>query len=515
MDTERVRESLNAPMLQMVINNIPQFIFWKDRNSVYMGCNENFARVAGLDSPHEIVGKSDFDLPWKDTEAEHYRGYDRQVMSSGKPEYHIIETQLQADGRKAWVDTNKIPLRDDRGEVIGILGTFEDITDRMLAEEALRESESNLAAVLENSFDPIYSLDRSYKILTVNQIGRELFQRITGVEPHQSDDLILAIPPPYRAIWRDRYDRAFKGERFSIVDRYRLKGGTHFIESSLYPIRSGGEITGVSVFNRDITERVRAEKKLGIYRQRLEDLVDARTVELRRLNQELEAFAYSVSHDLRAPLRAINGFTEILREDHTDDLDEEGRRLTGVIQDNTRKMNRLITDLLTFSRMRRVDVNFTRVNMDAMVRAVFEELTEASDRERIDFSVNDLPAVPGDPSLLRQVWANLVSNALKFSGREPRAKISISAHREHERLVYTIEDNGAGFDMRYAGKLFGVFQRLHGDHDFPGTGVGLALVQRIVDRHGGEVTARGEVGVGAVISFSLPLRQGMAETAEQ
>jgi PAS domain S-box-containing protein len=461
------------------------------------------------------VGKSDFDLPWKDTEAEHYRGYDRQVMSSGKPEYHIIETQLQADGRKAWVDTNKVPLRDGDGEVIGILGTFEDITDRMLAQEALRESESNLAAVLENSFDPIYSLDRSYKILTVNQMGRELFRRITGTEPFKNHDLMVVIPPQYRDIWRERYDRALNGERFTIIDRYRLKGGTHYIESSLYPIRSDGAITGVSVFNRDITERIRTDKKLRVYRQRLEDLVEARTAELRRLNQELEAFAYSVSHDLRAPLRAINGFTEILREDHAEDLDAEGQRLTGVIQDNTRKMNQLITDLLTFSRMRRVDVNFIDVDMDAMVRSVFEELTEPSDRERVDFTVNDLPRIPGDPSLLRQVWTNLVANALKFSGREPRAKITVSAHREPRRLVYTIEDNGAGFDMRYAGKLFGVFQRLHGDHDFPGTGVGLALVQRIVDRHGGDVTARGEVGVGAVISFSLPTRPVVLETGEQ
>jgi light-regulated signal transduction histidine kinase (bacteriophytochrome) len=217
----------------------------------------------------------------------------------------------------------------------------------------------------------------------------------------------------------------------------------------------------------------------------------------------LEAFSYSVSHDLRAPLRAIDGFTRILEEDYAPHLDTEGRRVCSVIHENAGKMGRLIDDLLAFSRLGRAQMNLSRIDMGAMANAVLHELTTPEDRTRIDFQVDVLPPTVADPTLMRQVWMNLLSNAVKFSSKRERAVIRVSGQQDQGESVYSVQDNGAGFDMKYVGKLFGVFQRLHGAKEFEGTGVGLALVQRVIHRHGGRVWGQGEPDQGATFCFSL------------
>jgi light-regulated signal transduction histidine kinase (bacteriophytochrome) len=224
---------------------------------------------------------------------------------------------------------------------------------------------------------------------------------------------------------------------------------------------------------------------------------------LEAANQELEAFSYSVSHDLRAPLRAVDGFTRILLEDHAPQLDAEGRRVCGIISDNTRRMGELIDDLLAFSRLSRAEMHPAPIDMATLASSVFQDLTVAQEREHIDFRVGPLPPATGDPALLRQVWANLIANAVKFSAKKERPRIEICAGDEGDDVVYSIRDNGVGFDMRYVDKLFGVFQRLHSAREFEGTGVGLAIVQRIVHRHGGRVWAEGAPGGGAAFYFTL------------
>ncbi len=228
-----------------------------------------------------------------------------------------------------------------------------------------------------------------------------------------------------------------------------------------------------------------------------------RTAQLQAANRELEAFSYSVSHDLRAPLRAVDGFARMLEDGYAHALDAEGKRLLGVVRDNSRRMGGLIDDLLEFSRIGRAAPARERIDMTVLAR---EAAAEAMGELRSAVEIGELPAAAGDRALLRQVWLNLIANALKYSGTRERPLIQIGGKAQDGELVYWVRDNGVGFDMGYAHKLFGVFQRLHREDEFPGTGVGLAIVQRVLERHGGRAWAEGTVGEGACFYFSLPAK---------
>jgi PAS domain S-box-containing protein len=225
---------------------------------------------------------------------------------------------------------------------------------------------------------------------------------------------------------------------------------------------------------------------------------------IEQLNQELESFSYSVSHDLRAPLRSIDGYTQILLEDYAHRLDDEGKRVLNVVVNNARRMAKLIDDLLDFSRVGRKDVAKSVVNTESIVRSVVSELQFQEQGRDIEINVGPLDPCDADANLLRQVWVNLISNAIKYTRKKSKAQIEISSKKTPSEVIYAISDNGTGFDMQYAHKLFGVFQRLHRQQEFEGTGVGLAIVHRIMSRHGGRVWAEGEVDKGATFYFSLP-----------
>ncbi len=261
---------------------------------------------------------------------------------------------------------------------------------------------------------------------------------------------------------------------------------------------------------RDVTERWRMEESLSGRAAELERRVNARTAELTAANQELEAFAYSVSHDLRAPLRKIDGFSAILERRCAGALDEESRRLITVIRGGCAKMGALIDDLLAFSRLGRKDMMNGDVDMNELARTVLEDVLKQEAGRAVEVRVGPLPNARGDAAMLRQVFFNLLSNAFKFTRlrKDPAVEIGAGAAAENE-CVYYVKDNGAGFDMRHAGKLFGVFQRLHASEEFEGTGIGLALAQRIVKRHGGRIWAMSAPGAGATFSFALP-RAGKA-----
>jgi light-regulated signal transduction histidine kinase (bacteriophytochrome) len=267
--------------------------------------------------------------------------------------------------------------------------------------------------------------------------------------------------------------------------------------------------------NKNLEQRVRertaeldaALADLGRLNAGLEERVRARTVDLESANRELEAFSYSVSHDLRAPLRHISGFANMLTEDHGGALDEAGRRYLSVISDSTAHMGRLIDDLLEFSRMGRVDMHRGRFSTADLVKEALAQIEGETRSRRIEWSIGDLPETRGDRALLKQVWMNLLSNAVKYTGRRELAKISVGCRREDGEIVFSVRDNGAGFEMEYAGKLFGVFQRLHRQEEFEGTGIGLANVRRIVARHGGRTWAEGKLGEGAIFFFTLPDNQ--------
>ena len=247
---------------------------------------------------------------------------------------------------------------------------------------------------------------------------------------------------------------------------------------------------------------LRASEQQGLERLRQQ------SAELISANTELESFSYSVSHDLRAPLRAIDGFALMLEEDYAAHLGDEGKRLLSVIRTNSRKMGLLIDDLLALSRIGRREMSKSTVPMQSVAQEVIQEALEAEGRSRAQVDLAALPAVRGDRRLLRQVWMNLISNALKYTSRVAQPRVEISGYRDGAEIVYRVQDNGAGFDMRYYDKLFGVFQRLHRDDEFAGTGVGLAIVQRVVKRHRGRVWAEGKPHAGATFYFALPAEQG-------
>ena len=279
------------------------------------------------------------------------------------------------------------------------------------------------------------------------------------------------------------------------------------------PMIAGGELIGAISFGgethqfrpeqvsiaREVAAQLAIATMLKTHTTELEARVAERTSSLKALNQELESFSYSVSHDLRAPLRAVDGYARMLEEDYAGALDAEARRLLGVVRGNARRMGQLIDDLLAFSRLGRQAAASAPVDMTRLAREAAEELRGGRTVE-----LAALPQTKGDAALLKQVWLNFVGNALKYSSKKPDARVEIGGREEPRETVYWVRDNGAGFDMRYAEKLFGVFQRLHRAEEFEGTGIGLAIVQRVVTRHGGRVWAEGKPGEGACFYFSLP-----------
>jgi PAS domain S-box-containing protein len=411
------------------------------------------------------------------------------------------------DGSFYWVDTTIVPFLDAGGKPRQYVAIRADITARKRAEEELKASTKEIddlkAALDEHAIVAI--TDPRGKITFVNDKFCAISQYSREELIGQDHRIINSTYHPKEFI-RELWTTITRGKVWKGEIKNRAKDGTfYWVDTTIVPfLDEAGKPRQYIAIRADITERKKAEEAVREMNAGLERRVAERTAQLESANRELEAFSYSVSHDLRAPLRAVDGFSQAVIEDFAALLPEAGQRQLQTIRLSAQRMGVLIDDLLTFSRLSRQALAKQAVDNNNLVKAALRELGEPWPDRRVEIRAAVLPAGRGDPSLLKQVWLNLLGNALKYTRKRDPAIVEIGCVQSGgSPTVYFVGDNGTGFDMRYAGKLFGVFQRLHRMEDYEGTGVGLATVQRIIHRHGGRIWAEAEVERGATFRFTL------------
>ncbi len=427
------------------------------------------------------------------------------TISSGKVWHGEIQNRAK-DGSYYWVDTTIVPFLDQAGYPFQYLAIRFDITERKQAEVALWESKERFRLLVEGVQDyAIIMLSAEGQVASWNSgaeriMGYQAPEIIGQSVSHFYPDVSNSQAKAQQEIQIATTTGRFEEEGW----RMRQDGSQFWAHVILTALNDGtGQLRGFSKVTHDITDRKRAEQEIKALNQELEQRVTERTTQLAAINQELEAFAYSVSHDLRAPLRSIDGFSQTLLERHAEQLDAKGQHYLQRVRAGTQRMGQLIDDLLNLSRVTRSEMSWQLVDLSAIAQSIVTELQQSQPERQVEFAIaSDLIAY-GDTQLLTIVLDNLLNNAWKFTSKHAQACIEFGALPSADTPIYFVRDNGTGFDMEYAHKLFGAFQRLHAMTEFPGTGIGLATVQRIIHRHGGKVWAEGAVEQGACFYFTL------------
>ncbi len=488
--------------LVAIVNSSDDAIIGKTLDGVITSWNPGATKVFGY-SAEEALGRPVLLLFPPELHSEESEILAR--IARGESVAHFETVRVRKEGKRIDISATISAVRDRSGRIIGASQIARDITDRKRAEDELRQSEEryrNLFSTLIEGFCTIEMIFDDagtavdFRFLEVNPA----FEAQTGLHKAQGKTA-LEVVPDIEPQWFEIYGKiARTGESVRFENESKALG-RHY-EVSAYRI-GGPESVRVAILFNDVTERKRAEAQIRQLNTELEARVAQRTAELVAANKELEAFSYFVSHDLRAPLRAVSGFAAIVLEEYSSALPAEAQRYLERVRNGGQRMGELIDDLLAFSRLSRQPLNRQSVDTATVVRDVLEELKPATSERPIEIRIGELPSCQADPALLRQVWVNLISNAVKYTrGRQP-AIVEIGCEIKNGEHVFFVRDNGVGFDMQYANKLFGVFQRLHRADEFEGTGVGLAIVQRIVHRHGGRVWANAAPDRGATFFFSL------------
>ena len=419
-----------------------------------------------------------------------------------KMRYELEYRIIRKDGEERWVWERGQGVYDDADQVIALEGFISDITDRKRAEESLSESEDMYRTLIESSNDAIFIVKEGLIVFT-----NHVLSDLTGYDSARmlNTPFIDYVGEEDQGRVREFYQRRMAGK--PVPSRYlskviRKDKTLLLVEVSVALFSYYGEPAEL-VFLRDISDRLKAEAEIRALNADLERRVLERTAQLQAVNRDLESFAYSISHDLRAPLRHIAGFSALLRRE----IQQGGAQQDYYFEkiDNAaNRMQQMIDDLLGFSRIGREELSAKVVDINEIINSIIAENKPELDSRHIDWKIDDMPAVKGDARLLKMALSNLISNSLKFTIQEERAIIQIGGRAIGNTVEFFIKDNGVGFDSNYAHKLFKVFNRLHAEEDFPGTGIGLANVKRIIERHGGTVRCEGQVGVGAAFYFTLP-----------
>ena len=440
--------------------------------------------------------------------------YPKEEVKAGTPQRHLEMVKsvgsmdfqgwrLRKDGSRFWANVTMTTLHDQEGTPFGFVKMTRDVTEKRSMEEALQKSRNMLERLFETAPDAVVVVDGNGSIRKVNQQTEVLFGYMREELIGQRVEHL--IPERYHKQHRHHRRAYFEDPRPRKMgvglELYGLSqdGREIPLDIMLNPIETN-EGTWAFAVIRDITQQKLSDAKIS----ELNSVLKNQVAQLAATNRELEAFSYSVSHDLRAPLRHVIGFVDLLNSRVAEGLDDKSRHYLQVITEAAQKMGTLIDNLLAFSRMGRAEIMKTKVDLTVLVRDTVKELAEEVRDRELEWEIAPLPQVFGDAAMLRQVVYNLVANAIKFTRSRPRARIEIGALDREDETQFYVRDNGVGFDAAYVNKLFGLFQRLHRTDEFEGTGVGLAIVQRIITRHSGRVWAEGSLEGGATFWFTLP-----------
>lgn len=469
-------------------------------------CTQVLDEILGIDATDPRTLESWAAVLHPDDRDEMLRYFREHVLGQRLPfdrDYRIIR---KSDGQERWISGRGELTMGESGDPMTMVGTIQDITERRRAEAMLQEAESRLGAVLSSAPITILATD-SQGVFTLSE-GKGL-ERV-GLEPGANvgvsaidvwGSLPFVEPTGEVITGKDVVDRALAGETVNAVSELR---GVYF-DNHIGPLRDAdGEVVGIVGVAADITEQKLAAEEIRELNRTLEARVEERTRQLTEVNRELESFSSSVSHDLRAPLRSIDGFANILEEDYGQQLDEQGRHYLEVIRSSVGSMGDLIDSLLRFSRLGRESLHLGAADPAAIAREIVAgDLQRQLQDHSVEVTIGDVPTCRADRDMIKIVLSNLLGNAVKFTAKRDHAVVEFGATRKDGEIAYFLRDNGAGFDMRYAGKLFGVFERLHNASEFEGTGVGLAIAQRVIHRHGGRIWADSQVGKGATFYFTI------------
>ena len=488
-----------------IFENSPAGVALVGLDGRYLMVNPAFSAILGYTT--EELLRTDFFRITHPDDLDRSHQIMRNVTESQGRSLRFTKRYLHKDGRTIWAAVSSEVVVGPDGSPAHFVTHLLDITERKQAEETLRESEQRFRVAFDNAPTGMSIIGPDgFTYLAVNPLLCEMFGYTK--EEFLGNSISLVTHPDDEARSREWVRKKLHDEPCepNFEKRYVHKDGHivwGLVRAQWIKNEDGSHRMAIAHI-LDITERKRAEEQIRRLNEELEQRVRERTAQLQAANQELEAFSYSVSHDLRAPLRHIAGYVNLLQTHPGAQLDAEGRRLLATVGSAAKRMGVLINDLLAFSRLGRAPVRLACLDLNRMVRECLQEMAPDLKDRRIEWVIPSLPQVLGDWALLKQVLLNLLGNAVKYTRTRPEARIELGFLSEATEWQLAVRDNGIGFDMKYAGKLFGVFQRLHSSEEFEGTGIGLANVRRVIARHGGRTWAEGIADQGAVFYFTLP-----------